>query len=204
MLALEVFFPRNYIFQSDLEARDIGILGEDKRQAITGKYTKGLGQTALAFCTDREDSVSNALNVVSSLMAKYHYSEAAFGRLEVGTESSVDRSKSIKTFLMQLFPNNRSLLGTDSINACYGGTAALLNSLAWVESSQWDGRLALVVCTDIAVYSDIPARPTGGCGAAAIVIGPNAPIVPERGFPHLTFRASVRFLQTVDSRSTTC
>jgi hydroxymethylglutaryl-CoA synthase len=114
-------------------------------------------------------------------MAKYRYDEASFGRLEVGTESSVDRSKSIKTFLMQLFPHNRSLIGTDSINACYGGTAALLSSLAWVESSQWDGRLALVVCTDIAVYAELAARPTGGCGAVAIVIGPNAPIVPEPG-----------------------
>jgi hydroxymethylglutaryl-CoA synthase len=46
---------------------------------------------------------------------------------------------------MQLFPYNRSLIGADSTNACYGGTAALLNSLAWVESSQWDGRLAPVV-----------------------------------------------------------
>jgi len=179
ILAIDVFFPRNYILQEDLEERDIETLGEDKRAAIKGKYTKGLGQTALAFCTDREDTVSNSLNVVSSLMAKYNYDETQFGRLEVGTESSVDRSKSIKSFLMQLFPTNRSLLGIDNVNACYGGTAALLNSVAWVESSQWDGRLALVVCTDIAIYGDMAARPTGGCGAVAMVVGPNAPIVVE-------------------------
>ena len=179
--AIEVFIPRSYITQEDLEERDIALLGEEKRTQIKGKYTKGLGQTALAFCTDREDVVSNALNAVSSLFAKYNLNETMFGRLEVGTESGVDKSKSLKTFLLQLFPTNRSVLGVDNTNACYGGTAALLNSVAWVESSQWDGRLALVVATDIAVYDEMAARPTGGCGAVAMVIGPDAPIVFEPG-----------------------
>ena len=70
-----------------------------------------------------------------------------------------------------------NILGVDNLNACYGGTAALLNSLAWMESSQWDGRLAVVVATDIAVYpEDGPARPTGGAGAVAMLLGPDAPI----------------------------
>jgi hypothetical protein len=30
------------------------------------------------------------------------------------------------------------------------GTAALLNSVAWIESSAWDGRWAVAVCGDIA------------------------------------------------------
>jgi hydroxymethylglutaryl-CoA synthase len=65
----------------------------------------------------------------------------------------------------------------DNINACYGGTAALLNTMAWVESSAWDGRYGLVVCGDIAVYEEGPARPTGGCAAVAILVGRNAPLV---------------------------
>lgn len=43
------------------------------------------------------------------------------------------------------------------------------------------GRFALVVATDIAVYASGNARPTGGAGAVAMLIGPNAPIVFERG-----------------------
>ena len=39
----------------------------------------------------------------------------------------------------------------DSVSACYGGTAALLNAAAWVESRAWDGRYALVVAADIAM-----------------------------------------------------
>jgi len=44
-----------------------------------------------------------------------------------------------------------------------------------------EGRYALVVCGDIAVYATGAARPTGGAGAVAILCGPDAPLVLERG-----------------------
>jgi hypothetical protein len=68
---------------------------------------------------------------------------------------------------------NFDLEGVDNINACYGGTAALLNTLAWVESSAWDGRYGIVVCGDIAVYEDGPARPTG---ASLFPLCPSPPL----------------------------
>lgn len=34
-----------------------------------------------------------------------------------------------------------------------------------------------MICSDIAFYAKGPARPTGGCGAIAMLLGPNAPIV---------------------------
>ncbi|KAK4336651.1 hypothetical protein RND71_044057 [Anisodus tanguticus] len=74
-----------------------------------------------------------------------------------------------------------SKIGLDTTNACYGGTAALFHALNWIESSSWDGRLAIVVCGDLAVYASGPARPTGGAGACAMLIGPNAPLVITRG-----------------------
>jgi hydroxymethylglutaryl-CoA synthase len=49
-----------------------------------------------------------------------------------------------------------------------------------VESSAWDGRYAIVVAADSAVYAEGAARPTGGAGAVAMLIGPDAPIVFER------------------------
>jgi hypothetical protein len=50
-----------------------------------------------------------------------------------------------------------------------------------VQSPDWDGRLAIVVAGDIAVYPAGPARPTGGAGVVAILIGPDAPLVLEPG-----------------------
>ncbi|GAB1607200.1 hydroxymethylglutaryl-CoA synthase 1-like [Argonauta hians] len=80
---------------------------------------------------------------------------------------------------MQLFAasGNSAVEGVDHTNACYGGTAALFNAVDWVESSSWDGRYAVVVAGDIAVYASGNARSTGGAGAIAMLIGPNAPLV---------------------------
>lgn len=120
---------------------------------------------------------------VSQLMYKYNVDPGAIGRLEVGTESNLDRAKSVKSYLMQLFAShgNHSISGVDNINACFGGTAALMNTVAWMESREWDGKLGIVVASDVAVYQKGPARPTGGAGAVAMLIGPNAPLVFERG-----------------------
>jgi hydroxymethylglutaryl-CoA synthase len=75
---------------------------------------------------------------------------------------------------MQLFPGNSNIEGIDTINACYGGTNALFNAVNWIESSSWDGRDAIVVCGDIAVYAEGAARPTGGAGSVAMLVGPDA------------------------------
>lgn len=134
----------------------------------------------MSVVTDCEDVISMCMTVVNNLLERTGTDPARIGRLEVGSETILDKSKSIKSYLMQLFPTD-DLCGADNLNACYGGTAALLNSVAWLESGEWDGRLALVVAGDVAVYERGPARPTGGAGAIALLLGPNAPLVVERG-----------------------
>ena len=116
-------------------------------------------------------------------MHKYSIDPKSIGRLEVGTETLLDKSKSVKSVLMQLFSpsGNTSIEGVDTMNACYGGTNALFNSINWVESSAWDGRDAIVCAGDIALYSKGNARPTGGAGCIAMLIGADAPLVFEPG-----------------------
>lgn len=169
ILAIEVYFPPSYVTQKDLEVAN---------NVSAGKYTLGLGQEAMAFTGDAEDINSIALTVVHNLLEKYSIAPTEIGRLEVGTESLVDKSKSTKTVLMSLFAEsgNTNIEGATVVNACYGGTAALLNALSWVDSSAWDGRYAIVVAADIAVYAEGPARPTGGCGAVAMLVGRDAPL----------------------------
>lgn len=137
----------------------------------------------MSFCDDREDIYSFALTSVSSLLKKYNVDPASIGRLEVGTETLLDKSKSVKSVLMQLFEKsgNFNVEGVDTVNACYGGTNALFNTLNWFESSAWDGRNAIVVAGDIALYKKSAARPTGGAGCVAMLIGPDAPVVFEPG-----------------------
>ncbi|EAZ07863.1 hypothetical protein OsI_30125 [Oryza sativa Indica Group] len=169
ILAMDIYFPPACVHQEALEAHD---------GASKGKYTIGLGQDCMAYCSEVEDVISMSLTVVASLLKKYNIDPKQIGRLEVGSETVIDKSKSIKTWLMHIFEEsgNTDIEGVDSSNACYGGTAALLNCVNWVESKSWDGRYGLVVCTDSAVYAEGPARPTGGAAAIAMLIGPNAPI----------------------------
>ncbi|EDV23014.1 uncharacterized protein TRIADDRAFT_27878 [Trichoplax adhaerens] len=172
IVAIEVYFPNYYVNQAELEAHD-GV--------AAGKYTIGLGLNNMGFCSDREDINSLSLTVMQRLMERNNLSYDQIGRLEVGTETIVDKSKSTKTVLMQLFKDsgNSEVEGIDTTNACYGGTNALFNSINWVESNSWDGRYAVVVCGDIAIYSVGSARCTGGAGACAMLIGPDAPVVME-------------------------
>jgi hydroxymethylglutaryl-CoA synthase len=135
----------------------------------------------LDFYLQVADIYSFALTVTSRLLSKYSIDTSSIGRLEVGTETILDKSKSVKSVLMQLFGENSNIEGVDTVNACYGGTNALFNAINWVESSAWDGRDAIVVAGDIALYAKGSARPTGGAGAVAMLIGPNAPVVVEPG-----------------------
>ena len=126
---------------------------------------------------------SLALTTLSSLFKKYNIDPSSIGRLEVGTETLLDKSKSVKSVLMQLFEKagNFNVEGVDAVNACYGGTNALFNSINWIESSAWDGRDAVVVAGDIALYNKGNARPTGGAGCVAMLVGPDAPLAFDAG-----------------------
>lgn len=116
-------------------------------------------------------------------MEKYNISYNDIGRLEVGTETIIDKSKAVKTTLMTLFMEhgNTEIEGIDTTNACYGGFNAFSNAINWIESSSWDGRKAIVIAGDLALYASGAARPTSGAGVVAMLIGPNAPIAVERG-----------------------
>jgi len=172
--AIEIYFPPYFVEQKELEKFD-GV--------SEGKYTLGLGQESMGFTGDQEDVNSMSLTVVHNLLEKHHVEMTDIGWMGVGTETILDKSKSTKSVLMSIFASsgNTDIEGVDFKNACYGGTAALFSAVDWVESSSWDGRLAMVVACDSAVYARGAARPTGGAGAVALLIGPNAPLVMERG-----------------------
>ena len=109
ILAMEMYFPSRYVSQEDLEIND----------NCKGKYTIGLGQINMAFTDDREDINSGFLTVASQLFEKYNIDPKDIGRLEVGTETLIDKSKSSKTVLMRLFGDNSDVEGKKSYNNTY-------------------------------------------------------------------------------------
>lgn len=91
---MEIYFPSTYVAQEDLEVFD---------KVSKGKYTIGLGQLGMACVNDREDIASISLTCLKNLFQKYNIDPKQIGRLEVGTETLIDKSKSLKTVLMSLF-----------------------------------------------------------------------------------------------------
>lgn len=169
VIGLDIHLPASFVDQARLERHDA---------VAAGKYTAGLGQQQMAFVDTDEDVQSMALTATRRLLRASGVAPRDIGRVEVGTESMVDKSKSVKSALMSLWNDEgvHDVEGVDCLNACYGGTAALFNSLAWMHSPEYDGRLALVLAGDIAVYPPGPARPTGGAGMVALLLGPDAPL----------------------------
>lgn len=164
---LEVYIPNTKLDQVDLATHN---------KVDPNKYLIGLGQTTMSTCNDTEDIVSMHMTVCSKVLRRYPTQK--FGFLGVGTETIMDKSKSIKSQLLPLFKSNVPHAGLDTYNACYGGTASMLHAAAWLQSDQWDPEapLALVLCGDVASYQHAHEIPTGGCGVVAMVLSKD-PIV---------------------------
>ena len=167
--ALEVYTPRHCARAAELEAA----------HGVAGKYTEGLLMREWAACDEDEDVASMALTAVRRLVEGRGVRWEDVGMVQVGSESLLDRSKSLKSHLMALFPAGAANVeGVDAYHACYGGTASLLACANWVGSEAWDGRWAVCVCTDV---SDAPAQYPfmNGAAAVAMLVGADAPLALE-------------------------
>ena len=173
ILAFEYYCPRLCVRAADIE----------QFHGQIGWLTDGRGQENVTFCSDDEDAVSMAMSALRRLVDRCQLQWSDIGRLEVGTECQVDRAKSIKTILMSLFEEHGvfDVQGTDTYNACYGGTNALFNAINWVTGNSWNGKYAVVICSDAAVHPDPAHLSEIGASAVAMLIGPGAPMVIE---PH--------------------
>ncbi|ORX59979.1 hypothetical protein BCR36DRAFT_316229 [Piromyces finnis] len=181
IIGLATYIPSSTVNMTKLEAHD----------NCQGKYTISLGQKYMSLTAPNEDVVSMALNAVKRLMKKMNLKPSDIGRIQIGTETPVDLSKSVKTFIVEQFFEQgiTDIEGVDNVNACFGSTAALFDTVAWMQSDFWNGRYAIVVGTDISQGEDIYHFLTGS-SAVALLIGPNANLVvePERGiFSNSTF-----------------
>ncbi|CAM9557375.1 unnamed protein product, partial [Heterosigma akashiwo] len=165
---MELYFPKMCISLDELEKED----------DVRGRYTILYGQNGMAFCDDREDITSMLMTALKGLLDKYDIDPKTIGRLEVATDSLdlINNTESIRTSLMALLAEDGDVEGATTVSGAYGGIAALLNSVAWIEGSEWDGRFAVVVCGDISMHVQGSARATGGAGTVALLVGPDAPL----------------------------
>tara|TARA_A100001037_G_scaffold241923_1_gene222228 strand:+ start:36705 stop:38039 length:1335 start_codon:yes stop_codon:yes gene_type:complete len=147
------------------------------------KYTKGLGLYTCSFPDVREDIVTMGANAAYKLMIAEGVDPSEIGRIDVATESSFDSSKPISTYisgcLEQVFGEEfRNVNKGERKFACIAGTQCIDDAHNWILSGRNEGKSALVIATDTALYErGNPGEATQGAGAVAMLISEDPSIM---------------------------
>ncbi|MFE7242361.1 hydroxymethylglutaryl-CoA synthase family protein [Streptomyces sp. NPDC057580] len=120
-----------------------------------------------------EDTVTNAVNAAAPLVRALD--DEARSRIEiliVSTESGVDYSKSVSSYVHEQLGLSRNCRMVEVKQACYAATAALQLCAGYLASAASPGGKALVIGSDVALVDARAeyAEPATGAGAAAVLI----------------------------------
>ena len=153
-----LYTPNKYVDMVDLA---------HARNEDPNKYLIGIGQTQMSVADSTQDSVSMGINSARRYIDQIDKDKV--GLLVLGTESSVDQSKSASLFVktaLQLKPEVRTF---EVKEACFGLTAALMIARDYVRVHP--EHTAIVIGSDIARYGvNTPGEVTQGAGSISMLI----------------------------------
>lgn len=160
-----IYTPKYYM--------DIRTLAE-YRGVDPDKWTIGIGQEKMAVATLASDVVAMAANAAQQILSEED--KQSIDQIIIGTESGVDFSKSIATFVHQLVGIQPFAKAFEIKQACYGATAAVQLASDYVRLRP--DRKVLVIATDIARYGlETGGEVTQGAGAIAMLMSANPRIL---------------------------
>jgi len=146
------------------------------------KLEKGLGLLKMTLPDLHQDTVVFGANALTKLIQDNNINLNEIARIYVGTESGVDSSKPISSYLISLMEQKfgeNTLSECDVVDftfACIGGVDALQNCLDFVKLNPT--KKAIVVTTDFAKYDlNSTGEYTQGAGAVAMLITANPRII---------------------------
>lgn len=146
------------------------------------KLIKGLGLHKMSFPDVHQDVVTFAANAVYKLIQQENINPSEIARIYVGTESSVDSSKPIASYISALLEQQfgeGTLRYCDTLDmtfACIGAVDALQTTLDFIRLNPT--KKAIVVATDNAKYDlNSTGEYTQGAGSVALLITANPKIL---------------------------
>jgi len=153
-----------------------------------GKFTDGIGIKRIGICTENENVATMASSAINDLMEKNGFRPKDIGRICAATETSMDESKPITSFIigeLEKKYGKESFKHTQAVEykfACLSGSYALLDTCNWISSTvnlyKRLNRIGVVVCTDEAKYDFLSSgEPTQGAGAVAILVKENPRLI---------------------------
>jgi len=150
----------------------------ENRNIEPDKLIKGLGLKKMTLPDVHQDVVTFAANAVYKLIIQEDLNPSEIARIYVGTESSIDSSKPIATYITTLLEQQfgkRSFRNCDSLDmtfACIGAVDALQTTIDYIRLHP--EKKAIVVATDNAKYDlNSTGEYTQGAGAIALLITAN-------------------------------
>ena len=179
--SISYYVPSLYVDIEDLAS---------KRNIPAEKLTYGLGLKKMSIPDFDEDSASIAANSLFRLISEYNINPKEIGRIYIGTESGVDASKPISSYVVEILEEifkdkygDRCFKNCDVVDltfACAGGVDAMQNCCDWVRNGQ--NRKAIVIASDIAKYElNSTGEYTQGAGSVSLLICEDPSIISFNG-----------------------
>ena len=165
---ISIYIPQLYLDASDF-AHARGLDPE--------KLERGLGIGQMAIVDTNQDPACLASNACLKVMQKNKLTPDQIGRLYVATESALDESKAMNSYVIGML---EQVYGDDTFGhcggieckfACVSGSYALYDNTNWIRAGESEDKYALVVVSDIAKYDmGSSGEVTQGAGAVAMLL----------------------------------
>ena len=165
---ISIYIPQLYLDASDF-AHARGLDPE--------KLERGLGIGQMAIVDTNQDPACLASNACLKVMQKNKLTPDQIGRLYVATESALDESKAMNSYVIGML---EQVYGDDTFGhcggieckfACVSGSYALYDNTNWIRAGEAEDKYALVVVSDIAKYDmGSSGEVTQGAGAIAMLL----------------------------------
>ena len=147
--------------------------------ALVGKVKAGVGVTRMSIADAHQDCATLAAMAAKRVIDASGIDPRDIDFIAVGTETTVDQSKSIAAYVLGMLERHYGVkledVGTPQVQfACIGATYALEASVSRIRAGDNTKPYALVIASDIAKYPlGSPGEYTQGAGAVALLISEN-------------------------------
>lgn len=135
------------------------------------KYTRGLECQEMSVCGPEENAATLATDAARRALEMWGGDPGEIGLLVVGTETAADMSRPLTGWVADALELEGRFRSYEVKHACFGGTAAVRQAVEWIASGAANGKVALVIAADVALYAPgDPGEPTQGAGAVAMIV----------------------------------
>lgn len=178
--SIGVYVPRLYLDLTDEWARTRApVLAGGDVQKLVGKVTDGVGVRRMAIADAHQDCATLAAMAAKRAIDAAGIDPREIDYLAVGTETTVDQSKSTAAYVLGMLEQHYGVrmpdVGAPQFQfACIGATYALEAAVSRIRAGDHAKPYSLVIASDISKYPLATAGEyTQGAGAVALLVSEN-------------------------------